>query len=38
MLKMKKACQVPLAEKLFEEYEIRENHIIANVGVDKIEF
>ncbi len=37
MLKMKKACQVPLAEKLFEEYEVRDNHIAANVGVDKIE-
>ncbi len=36
MLKMKKCCFVPFPEKLDEQYEVKENMIIANVGTDKI--
>lgn len=36
MLKMKKCCSVPFPEKLSEQYEVKENMIIANVGTDKI--
>ena len=37
MLKMKKGCTVPFPEKLSEGYEVQENSIVANVGIDKIE-
>ena len=37
MLKMKKGCTVPFPEKLSEEYGVKENSIVANVGADKIE-
>ncbi|MBR7002313.1 MAG: hypothetical protein IKI11_06620 [Neisseriaceae bacterium] len=37
LLKMKVGSKVPNPEKLFEGYEIQENHIIANVSIDKIE-
>ena len=36
MLEMKKCCKVPFPEKLFEEYEIRESAIYANVNASKI--
>lgn len=36
MLEMKECCKVPFPEKLFEEYEIRETAIYANVNASKI--
>ena len=36
MLKLKKYCSVPFPEKLFEQYEVQDNMIIANVGTDKV--
>lgn len=36
MLKLKKGCSVPFPEKLCEQFEVRENRLIANVGTDKI--
>ena len=33
---MKKGCYVPFPEKLKEQYEVRENMIVANVGTDKV--
>lgn len=36
MLEMKKCCKVPFPEKLFEEYEIRETAIYANINASKI--
>lgn len=36
MFQMKKCCSVPFPEKLSEQYEILENRIVANVGMDKI--
>lgn len=37
MLKMTEGCAVPKADMLYEQYEIYENRIIANVSADKIE-
>lgn len=37
MLEMIKGCYVPKAEQLCEQYEIKENHITANVNAGKIE-
>ncbi len=36
MLEMKECCKVPFPEKLFEEYEIRETAIYANINASKI--
>ena len=36
MLKMKKGCSAPFPERLYEQYEVKENMIVANVGTDKI--
>ena len=36
MIELKECCKVPFPEKLFEEYEIRENAVIANVGCSKV--
>ncbi len=36
MLELKQCCKVPFPEKLFEEYEVRENAIHANIGTSKI--
>ena len=36
MLEMKKCCKVPYPEKLFEEYEVKENTIYANVNASKV--
>lgn len=35
MLEMKSCCKVPFPEKLFEEYEVRETAIYANVNASK---
>ena len=37
MLKLKEGYHVPFPEKLSEGYEMEENSIVANVGVDKLE-
>lgn len=36
MIDLKPCCSVPFPEKLFEEYEISENAIVANVGCGKV--
>lgn len=36
MIELKECCKVPFPEKLFEEYEIKENAIYANVNVSKV--
>lgn len=36
MLKIKKGCSVPFPEKVSEQYEVKDNRFIANVGTDKI--
>jgi len=36
MLELKQCCKVPFPEKLFEEYEVRETAIYANVNTSKI--
>ena len=36
MIELKKCCKVPFPEKLFEEYEVQENVIYANVSASKI--
>lgn len=36
MLEMKECCKVPFPEKLFEEYEVRETAIYANVNTSKV--
>lgn len=36
MLELKKCCKVPFPEKLFEEYEVTENKIRANVSASKV--
>ena len=35
-MKLKKFCSVPFPEKIFEQYEVKENCINANIGTDKI--
>ena len=35
MLELKKCCKVPFPEKLFEEYEVTENKICANINASK---
>lgn len=37
MLKMRKSCSVPFPEKLSPAYQIKENHILANIDADKLE-
>ena len=36
MLVLRAGCKVPFPEKLFEEYMLKENQIIANISADKI--
>ncbi|MBR5314815.1 MAG: hypothetical protein IKU45_05340 [Clostridia bacterium] len=36
MLELKQCCKVPFPEKLFEEYEIRDTAIYANVNASKV--
>lgn len=36
MIELKECCKVPFPEKLFEEYEVRDTAIYANVNVSKI--
>ena len=36
MIELKDRCKVPFPEKLFEEYEVRETAIYANVNTSKI--
>ena len=36
MLVLRAGCRVPFPEKLFEEYMLMENQIIANISADKI--
>lgn len=36
MIELKACCKVPFPEKLFEEYEIKENAIYANVNASKV--
>ena len=36
MLVLRAGCKVPFPEKLFEEYMLMENQIIANISADKI--
>ncbi|MBQ9744680.1 MAG: hypothetical protein IJW19_06095 [Clostridia bacterium] len=36
MIELKKCCKVPFPEKLFEEYEEKENAIYANVNASKV--
>lgn len=36
MIELKECCKVPFPEKLFEEYEVRETAIYANVNTSKI--
>ena len=36
MIELKECCQVPFPEKLFEEYEVTESAIYANVNASKI--
>ena len=36
MLELRAGCSVPFPEKLFEEYMLTENQIIANISADKI--
>ncbi len=36
MIELKKGCHVPFPEKLFEQYEIQENAIYANVNASKV--
>lgn len=36
MIELKKCCSVPFPEKLFEEYEIADNKIFANIGASKV--
>ncbi len=36
MLEMKKCCKVPFPEKLFEEYEVKDTAIYANVNASKV--
>ena len=36
MLEMKECCKVPFPEKLFEEYEVKDTPIYANVNASKI--
>ncbi len=36
MIELKECCKVPYPEKLFEEYEVREHAIHANVGASKV--
>ena len=36
MIQLKSCCRVPFPERLFEQYEIRSNEIVANVGAGKI--
>ena len=36
MLEMKECCKVPFPEKLFEEYEVKDTAIYANVNASKI--
>ena len=36
MLELKKCCKVPFPEKLFEEYEVKDTAIYANVNASKI--
>ena len=36
MIELKECCKVPFPEKLFEEYEVRDNTIYANVNTSKI--
>ncbi len=36
MIDLKPYCKVPYPEKLFEEYEINEDAIVANVGCNKV--
>jgi len=37
MLEMKECCKVPFPEKLFEEYEIKDHAVYANVNASKIQ-
>ncbi len=36
MIEMKECCKVPFPEKLFEEYEVKDTAIYANVNVSKV--
>ena len=36
MLEMKECCKVPFPEKLFEEYEVKDTAIYANVNASKV--
>ncbi|MBE6665708.1 MAG: hypothetical protein E7603_05760 [Ruminococcaceae bacterium] len=36
MIELKKCCEVPFPEKLFEQFEIKENVIYANVNASKV--
>ncbi len=36
MIELKECCKVPYPEKLFEEFEVRENAILANVSASKV--
>lgn len=36
MIELKKCCSVPFPEKLFEQYEIHDNYIVANVNTSKV--
>lgn len=36
MLELKECCKVPFPENLFEEYEVKENAIYANVNASKV--
>lgn len=36
MIELKPCCKVPFPEKLFEQYEVKENAIIANVNASKV--
>jgi hypothetical protein len=37
ILKLKAGASISSPQKLYEGFEVRENHIIANVGIDKIQ-
>lgn len=36
MLEIKRCCSVPFQEKLFEEYEVREDAIFANINASRV--
>ena len=36
MIELKSCCRVPIPEKLFEQYQLFENRIVANINASKI--